>query len=55
LSPTEVTYLLPKSGDSKEVSNYQPITCLKNMHKAPRGNIARISSHLEDQSLLTAV
>ena len=24
---TEITYLLPKLGDSKEVSNYRPIIC----------------------------
>jgi len=24
---TGITYLIPKSGDSKEVRNYRPITC----------------------------
>jgi len=30
---TGITYLLPKSGDSKEVCNYQPITCLTTVYK----------------------
>ena len=28
---TGITYLIPKSGDSKEVRNYRPITCLTSM------------------------
>jgi len=47
------TYLLPKSGNSKEVRNYQPITCLTTMYKILTGIIAkRIFTHLEEQNLL---
>jgi hypothetical protein len=47
---TGITYLLPKSGDSKEVRNYRPITCLTTMYKTLTGIIAkRISTHLEEQ------
>jgi len=50
---TGVTYLIPKSGDSKEVRSYRPITCLMTMYKTLTGIIAkRISTHLEEQSLL---
>jgi len=50
-----ITYLIPKSGDSKEVGNYRPITCLTTMHKILTGVIAkRISTHLEELSLLPA-
>jgi hypothetical protein len=46
-----VTYLVPKSGDSKEVRNYRPITCLTTMYKTLTGIMAkRISTHLEEQS-----
>jgi len=52
---TGVSYLIPKSGDSKEVRNYRPITCLTTMYKTLTGIIAkRISTHLEEQSLLPA-
>jgi len=52
---TGITYLKPKSGDSKEVRNYRPITCLTTMYKTLTGIIAkRISIHLEEQSLLPA-
>ena len=52
---TEITYLIPKSGDSKEVRNYRPITCLTTMYKTLTGIIAkRITTHLEEQSLLPA-
>jgi len=52
---TGVTYLIPKSGDSEEVRNYRPITCLMTMCKTLTGIIAkRISTHLEEQSLLPA-
>jgi hypothetical protein len=52
---TGVTYLIPKSGDSKEVRNYRPITCLTTMYKTLTGIIfKRISTHLEKQSLLPA-
>ena len=30
---TGITYLKPNSGDSKEVRNYRPITCLTTMYK----------------------
>jgi len=47
--------LIPKSGDSKEVRNYRPITCLTTMYKTLTGKIAkRISTHLGEQSLLPA-
>jgi len=50
-----ITYLIPKSGDSKEVRNYQPITCLTTMYKTLTGIIAkRIFTHLEELSLLPA-
>jgi len=52
---TGITYLIPKSGDSKEVRNYRPITCLTTMYKTLTGIITkRISTHLEEQSLLPA-
>jgi len=52
---TGITYLIPKSGDSKEVRNYRPITCLTTMYKTLTGIKAkRISTHLEEQSLLPA-
>ena len=52
---TGITYLISKSGDSKEVRNYRPITCLMTMHKTLTGIIAkRISTQLEEQSLLPA-
>ena len=48
---TGITYLIPKSGDSKEVRNYRPITCLTTQ----TGIIAkRITTRLEEQSLLPA-
>jgi len=48
---TGITYLRPKSGDSKEVSNYRPITCLTTMYKTLTGIIAkRISTHLESRA-----
>ena len=50
-----ITYLILKSGDSKEVRNYLPITCLTTMYKTLTGIIAKsISTHLEEQSLLPA-
>jgi hypothetical protein len=50
-----ITYLIPKSGDSKEVRNYRPNTCLTTMYKTLTEIIAkRISTHLEQQSLLPA-
>jgi len=52
---TGITYLIPKSGDSKEVRNYRPTTDLTNMYKSLKGIIGkRISTHLEEQSLLPA-
>ena len=48
-----ITYLIPKSRDSKEVRNYRPITCLTTMYKTLTGIRAkRISTHLEEQSVL---
>jgi len=50
---TGITHLIPKLGDSKEVRNYRPITCLTTMYKTLTGITAkRISTHLEEQSLL---
>jgi hypothetical protein len=52
---TGITYLLPKSRDSKAVRNYRPITCLTTMYKTITGIIARrISIPLEEQDLLLA-
>ena len=52
---TGVSYFILKSGDSKEVRNYRPITCLTNMYKILTGIIAkRISTHLKEKSLLLA-
>jgi len=52
---TGITYLISKSGDCKDVRNYQPITCLMTMYKTLTGIIdKRISTHLEEQSLLPA-
>ena len=46
---TGVTYLIPKSEDSKEVRNYRPITCLTTMYKTLTGITAkRISTDLEE-------
>jgi len=36
---TGITYLIPKSGDSKEVRNYRPITCLTTTYKTLTGII----------------
>jgi 2-phosphoglycerate kinase len=33
-----ITYLIPKSGDKKEVRNYRLITCLMQMYKPNRNN-----------------
>jgi len=52
---TGITSLLPKSGYSKEVRNYQPIMCLTTMYKTlNRNNSQKNSTHLEDQNLLSA-
>jgi hypothetical protein len=52
---TGITYLLPKSWDTKEQKNYRPITCLSAMYKTLTGKIARrISVHLEEHNLLPA-
>jgi len=51
---TGITYLIPKSGDSKEVTNYRPVSCLT-LYKTLTGKLAnRISTHFEEQSLLPA-
>jgi len=50
---TGITYMIPKSRDSKEVRKYRPITCLTTIYKILTGIIAkRISAHLEEYSLL---
>jgi hypothetical protein len=52
---TGITYLLPKSGDTKEPNNYRPITCLSTVYKTLTEIIARrISLHLEQHNLLPA-
>jgi hypothetical protein len=52
---TGITYLLPKSEDTKEPKNYRLTTCLSTMNKTLTGTIARrISSHLEEHNLLPA-
>jgi hypothetical protein len=52
---TGLTYLIPKSGDSKEARNYRSTTCLTTMYKTLTGIKAkRISTYLEEQSLLPA-
>jgi len=52
---TGITYLITKSGDSKEVRNYRPITSLTTTYKTLTGIIAKkISTHLEERSLLPA-
>jgi hypothetical protein len=52
---TGIIYLRPKLGDSEEFRNSRPITCLTTTYKALTGIIAkRISTHLEEHSLLTA-
>ena len=48
---TGITYLIPKSGDSKEVRNYWPITCLTTIYKILTGIIAKIiSAYLEGRA-----
>ena len=49
---TGVAYLLPKSGDSKEIRNYQPITCVTTVYETLAGIVARRISHMEEQNLL---
>jgi hypothetical protein len=50
-----ITYLLPKLGDSKEVRNYRPITCLTTTFKTLTVMTARrISTYLDEQYLLPA-
>jgi hypothetical protein len=52
---TGITYLLPKSDDTKEPKNYRPITFLSTMYKALTRIIARrISVRLEENNLLPA-
>ena len=43
---TGITYLIPKSGDSKEVRNYRPITCLTTMYKTLKGIVAKKFPHI---------
>jgi hypothetical protein len=52
---TGINYLMSKSGDGEEVSNYQPITYLTTMYQTLTGITARrISIHQEEQDLLPA-
>jgi hypothetical protein len=52
---TEITYVLPKLGDSKEVRNYRPIKCLTTMYKTVIRITAKIiSTHLAEQKGLPA-
>jgi hypothetical protein len=45
--------LIPKSGDSKEIRNYRPVTCLTTTYKTLTGKITKgISTYLEEQRLL---
>jgi len=46
-----ISYLIPKSGESKDVRHYRPITCLRTLYKSLAN---RISTQLEEQSLLQA-
>jgi hypothetical protein len=43
---TGITYLIPKSGDNKEVRNYRPITCLTTMYKTITGIIAKRNARI---------
>ena len=43
---TGITYLIPKSGDSKEVRKYRPITCLTTMYKNLTGISAKKFPHI---------
>jgi hypothetical protein len=48
-----ITYLLPKSQDTKDPSNYRPITCLCTIYKIYTACIAeKIYKHLETNKLL---
>jgi hypothetical protein len=48
-----ITYLLPKSQDTKDPSNYRPITCLCTVYKIYTACIAeKIYKHLETNKLL---
>jgi hypothetical protein len=38
---TGITYITPKSGDSKEVRNYRPIACLMTTYRTPAGIVAK--------------
>jgi hypothetical protein len=50
-----LTTRVPKSGDSKEVRNYRPVTCLTTTYKTLTGKKSKgISTHLEEQRLLPA-
>jgi hypothetical protein len=51
---TGITYLFPKSQDTKEPKYYWLITYLSTIHKALTGITARISSHFEEHILLPA-
>ena len=50
-----ITYLIPKSGDSNEVSKYLHTTCITTMYKTITGKIAKtMSTHFEEQRLQPA-
>jgi hypothetical protein len=52
---TGITYLLPKSGETKEPKIYRPITCLSTVYKTLTGIFARrLSVHLEEYNTLSA-
>lgn len=45
------TGILPNSDDTKELNNYQPITCLSTVYKMLTGITARIiSEHFKEQN-----
>lgn len=51
---TGVTYLLPKSDNTKDPSQYRPITCLPTMYKILSAAICRIvDEYLEREAILT--
>jgi hypothetical protein len=50
-----ITYLLPKSINTKEPQNYRPITCLPTVYKMLTVITAtKFSTHLEEHNLLPA-
>jgi hypothetical protein len=49
---TRVSYLLPKSGDSKEVRNCRPITCLMTNVQNPNTNNSQKTLHTSGRAEL---